>query len=63
MAILRKTEHKVTVQGTMINFPNANCRLTVKKQINIHGIFPAEIHFCYQTSPQTLLITAQVHAA
>lgn len=46
MAILRKTEHmpEVTVQGTMINFPNAKCRLTMKKQICIHGLFPTEIY-------------------
>lgn len=54
MAILRKTEHmpKVTVQGTMINFPNAKCRLTMKKQIYIHGLFPAEINYVIRIHPK-----------
>lgn len=34
MAILRKIEHmpEVTAQGTMIKFPNAKCRLTMKNK-------------------------------
>lgn len=45
---------KVTAQGTMINFPNAKCRLTMKNECVFMVFFPSRDTFCYQNSLQIL---------
>lgn len=53
---------KVTAQGTMINFPNAKCRLTMKNECVFMFFFPVEIHSVIRIHSKYLII-AQVYAA